>query len=531
MDPTSEASSPLPRWEVWLFLALALLSLLPFWSVQYLPTTDGPSHLYNAWLLRELASGAAPPALTSHFQIDLRPLPNWLTHGSLALLLGALPPLAAEKVLASAYVLLFLGGLWALVGAVRPGSRWPAFLGFPFLYHYLFQFGFYNFSLSLGLFFLVVAVWWRNRDSPTLALGVKLNLLLWLCWFAHILSLVLALFAIGVLWLATLRRDNLRRHLPHVALLAPQVMLPLWFLSVQGGETVHSGWTLPALASYFFRLGALATFSRWQIVAATLLVLLFLVLLLVTLRREGWRGEPFLLLAGVFLVLYFVSPEGVAGGTMLKPRLSLYPYLVAIPWFTRRLERRAIRVLVLALTVAALANVAFQLRWYRQLSAEVARYVHGLDGVERGARLLPLTFDAKGPAGLIGIFGHAADHAARERGLIDWDDYEAASTLFPVRFRAGLHRPDIYSIEARPAAFPLASYVDAVDYVYAWGMPEGTLLEAPLAESYQLIAADGPGRLYRRRADARLDHLPPEPPHPRYPFEAHRAPGAPGEHR
>lgn len=34
--------------ERWLFWGLVALLLIPVWSVDYFPTTDGPSHVYNS---------------------------------------------------------------------------------------------------------------------------------------------------------------------------------------------------------------------------------------------------------------------------------------------------------------------------------------------------------------------------------------------------------------------------------------------------------------------------------------------------
>ena len=153
----------------------------------------------------------------------------------MALLMFAVPPVAAEKLLVSAYVLTFLAGAWYLAGAARPGERWLAFLAFPFAYHQLFQFGFYNFSISVALFLIILGYWWRHRERPGLRrTRVTINLLLWLCYFSHILSFGLALIAIAVLWLATLRRETWRRHLLHVPILLPQLALPLWFFCKQG---------------------------------------------------------------------------------------------------------------------------------------------------------------------------------------------------------------------------------------------------------------------------------------------------------
>lgn len=511
------------RWEARIFLGLALLSVVPFWSATYLPTTDGPCHLYNAWILRDLTGASPSPQIERHYEIDWRPIPNWLSHGFLALAMGVVPPLVAEKLLVSAYVWTFLGGLWMLVGAVRPGSRWPAFLGFPFLYNFLFQFGFYNFSFSLGLYFFAVALWWRGRERPSLSLAFRLNLLLLLGWFAHILTVAFSLFSIGALWLGTLRRESWKRHLLHIPLLLPQLILPLWFVRAEGGEPLPSAIPRADLLRYFLRLAPLVTFNPWQAVVATVLVILFVLLIGVTFFKEvrpggspggGWQREnAFFLLAILFVALLLYGPDGMSGGSMLKPRLALYPFLLLLPWFTRALAPRVRSGLIATLAALALANTAFQVERYRALSPEIAAYLRPLEEVPAGARVLPLTFERQGSAGLIGIFNHAIGYAALGKGLIEWDNYEAASTLFPTRFRAEIQRPEVYSIEADPANFPLAAHLEAVDYVYTWALPPGAPVTAALATYYRPVAGEGLGLLFQRRRNLRAAEpsVPPSP--------------------
>jgi hypothetical protein len=137
-----------------------------------LPDRGRPAHLYNAWVLRELALGH-DNAVTRTFAIDAKPYPNLLDHIALALLLGEFPPRVAEKVFVSGILLLFLGGLWLFAGAVDARASLFAFLGVPLAHHLLLQSGFYNFSLGAGLYFITVAVWWRRRerdDSQTIAI-------------------------------------------------------------------------------------------------------------------------------------------------------------------------------------------------------------------------------------------------------------------------------------------------------------------------------------------------------------------------
>src|SRR4051812_29909866 len=154
-----ESSTESPRQERWvgaLYCTLALLYVTPFWIVHYLPTVDGPCHTYNAWILRHHGDPRYP-LFQRYYEVNAAPFPNWLGHGIMALLMFVVPPLVAEKLLVSAYALTLLGGIWYLVGSVRPGgSRWLVFLAFPFVFNHLFQYGFYNFSLSLALFPFII---------------------------------------------------------------------------------------------------------------------------------------------------------------------------------------------------------------------------------------------------------------------------------------------------------------------------------------------------------------------------------------
>lgn len=502
MEPTIESSRE-ERWLRALYLTLALLTVVPFWMVHYLPTVDGPCHTYNSWVLLHHGDPRYP-LFGRYYQINAEPYPNWIGHGSLALLMLAAPPLVAEKILVSAYALTLLAGAWYLAGSVRPEGRWLALLAFPFVFNFLFQFGFYNFSISLGLFLFILGFWWRHRDrpgSPVYVVGI--NLLLGLCYFSHILSFGLSLLAIAVLWLATLRRDGWWRHVLHVPVLAPQGLLPVWYFTRQGGNEVASYWPFSELVSYFLHLRVLAPFGGSQEWVAGLLGLIFLVLLVLTLRREGlrrpWREEhAFPLLAALFAFLYFVSPEGMAGGTMLKNRLSLYPWLILIPWLAPGLRPRARRTAAGGLALVALINLAFVILWYGRLSGDMAGYIAGLAAVEPGTRVLPVSFARRPHGSRLDILGHAMSYAALEKGLIDWDNYEAATPYFPTRFADGVPLPPIGDIEMRPGRLRMKQWRQRADYVYTWRMSPQHPFTSRLEPFYQPVAGANGGVLWKR---------------------------------
>lgn len=496
---------PGETWTRRIFFVLALLYILPFWIVDYIPTVDGPSHTYNAWILRQHGNTEDFPLFQRYYEINAKPYPNWLGHAVMGLLMLAVPPLVAEKILVSGYALLFLFGVWYLVGSVRRDQRWTAFLAFAFPYNLTSQFGLYNFSLSLALFPWILGLWWRNRASPALAFAMKINLLLWLCWLSHVVSFTLALFAIAVLWLATIRRGTWRRHLRHIPILLPQVILPIWYFSTQGTAGRASRWPFDMTLHYFLNLGALVTFSPDQLRFARTVALLFGVLVLLTLWRGLYRSrrprqeDVFLLLALLLLVVYFLSPNGMAGGSMLKNRLSLFPWLLLIPWLSPRLGRTAQGAGLAILVALAVWNLGAQIRWHDRLDGEMRRYLAGLEAVRPNSRLLPLLFEYNGRGSQFPIFTHAANYASLEKGLVNWANYEAAVEFFPTRFRASAPPPPAWMPGTDPEPL-VANWQGRVDYVYTWRMPSGHPLGRSLQKHFAPISDRDNGVLWEARS-------------------------------
>ena len=487
-----------------------MLYVLPVWTVRYLPTTDGPAHVYNAWVLRQYSNVEQYPLFHQYYEIKWLPYPNWTDHAVMALLMFVVPPLIAEKLLVSGYVLLFLGGVWYLAGAVRPDERWPAFLAFPFVYNLLFQFGFYNFSISLGCFFFVLGSWWRHREKPDLRFAIEINLLLLLCWFSHVFSFCLALLAIAVLWLATLRRANWRRHLLHVPILAPQVALPLWFIRNQGSGPQAATLSLHDLRWYLLPPQTLMVWSELQLHLAELVAWVFGLLIVLTLgrwlsRQDGrlrpslQQADLFLLLAAGMLLLYFFAPAAMSGGSMVVERLSLYPYLLLIPWFALRLGPRSRTVAVAVLALLATVNLGYLIHWYRVLGEEVQQFVAGLEPVPPGSRVMPLLFKRNLASQRSDVFGHATGYAALEKGLIDWDNYEARLTYFPVRFREGIPQPRLTEVLYDPGELLVRVNRGTIDAVYTWQMPPDAPLRQRLQRDYRKVAELHGGELFQRR--------------------------------
>jgi hypothetical protein len=509
------------RWPALLFGLLAVLYLLPIWSVHHLPTVDGPSHLYNTWVMAHLDDRTLYPRFAATFEIDERPLPNWFSSAALLVLFRVVAPVTAEKVLVSAYVIVLLASFWYLAGAVSRERRWLAFLGFPFVYSLFLVMGFYNFCWSLAFYMLAVGLWWRRRGAPNLRTACGLNAVLLLCYFSHVVSADLALLSIAVLWLCTLRRDNWRRHVLHVPILLPQVILPLWFM-LQGGLRVQpSGSAVRAVLAGLIRLEALWAFkpARWTVIALSVAFAVALVRSVVVrwldARRPGtspvapatdgatprwWREEDsFLVVAVLLIMVYFLAPEGMAGGSSLKPRLSLYPFLALLPWLSVRLSRVARAAAIGALAFIALAGLGTAWSCFRMMDERLSSYLRALDPVPPNSRVLPLSWDHDGGCVRAGIFVHALDYAALAKGLVDWNDYEAMTDYFPVRFKPNQQHASNFAMEWAPDTMPAERYDLWADSIVTWQMPAAAPVYGRIVSRYDEVPGRGPLRLFVRR--------------------------------
>jgi hypothetical protein len=505
------------------YAGLAAVYLVPFWAVPgYLPSTDGPSHVYNAWVMGQLAGPGRAAVLHEYYYLNPQPVPNSLTHIALLELMRVLAPAAAEKVLLSLYVLLVGAALWYLAGAIERERAWLALLGLPFAWNVLLGLGFYNFCFSVPLLLLALGWWWRRRARPGPGFAAGLTLLLLLCYFAHILAAVLALAGIGVLWLASWRRERWRGHLTHLAILVPGALLPFWFTVLRHSPPVspsYASWQL--LSTELAQLRPLWQFAGEGGRTGAVLAILIAAWALFSVVREGiarrqiaraqaagagWGALPrrwlreedgFLALALQLTGLYFFSPEGAAGGSLLKPRLAMMPFLVVLPWLSASVGRWGKAVAVLALAALAARPVTYAVPCYRAGSRDVEAFVRGLDAVPPGSVVVPLIFDRHTTSCMrTGSVDHAAGYAALAKGLIDWDNYEANTDYFPVRFRAFARRSTPLDIESDPQHLRVRQLRERVDYIYCWRMPPGVPVAGRLARQCKLIAAGDQWRLY-----------------------------------
>lgn len=484
-------------WIAWLFLGVALLQVVPVWSGPYFPTSDGPAHLYNAWVLRELALGH-DNAVTRTYAVNAKPYPNFLDHLALATLLGPFSPRTAEKIFVSAIVLFFLGALWLFAGAIDPRASLFAFLAVPLAHHLLLQSGFYNFSLGAALYFVIVAVWWRRRERDDWQTIAVVAILLLACYFAHPMPALLAIGTIGLLWLTALRG----RHARHLLAFVPVLPLLAWFLAGDRGESARL-WSFWNRLTFLAQTQDVITWSPGQLRFGAALCVLTLALMLTTIVVERRRPEAdaFLLVLAAVIGIDLLAPNSTAGGAMVLERLGLFIALLPLPWLTPRLGTRGRAAFAVVMTVVAVAHAAYLAHNDRRIARETARLVRAARAIPPDSTVLPVVFDRQPEGTLLALLWHATAYAAIERRLVDLNNYEPGTGYFPIRYRQarmnGVESIGDSAAGLAERAMPFAQYL------FFWHVPESV----EVGDAYALVATSAEARIYRRRGADDADEL------------------------
>lgn len=317
------------------------------WAVVLLcrifPAQDGPIHLYYAEVTRNLLLGTGPYGdwyvIGHHFP------PYALQVYVLMAFNSLFDPLVSEKLLVCLYLTLFLFGFRYLVQSVNPDDELAPLAGAPFAFSLFLYAGSYNYVLGLAIDLWAAGFWMRHANSEFSAKrAMQFLALIVLLTVTHPIALASLLLFCGlhlVVMFASVRatsmKDRIGATLRPAAVLAIASLSMLYilrFITNDSQVKVSAGdarqrildcvmmWTVSPVRSRPYRYYLLAL-----LVAAGLAALAGL-----------WRSHsgqvkaalsPTLFVAGaVSMVLTFLSPARVSGGTNISSRLWVFGVLM-----------------------------------------------------------------------------------------------------------------------------------------------------------------------------------------------------------
>ncbi len=497
------------KWSL-LIGVLIVIYLLPIWLFPYFPTQDGVSHVYNSQILTEYSNPQYQ--FRDYYEINWYPFPNWLSHFSLAILMFVFPPLIAEKIFLSLYVILFPLAIYYFLNAVERGRHALVILGFTFIYNYLFLMGFYNFAVSVPLFLLALGYWWKHKEQMSKRRIVLLNLLIIVTYFAHLISYAFILFSIALLALWHFRRD-FKRILITGCYLLPAAVLLLVYLPTSdllAGEPPEFGLArVGELFANLIGMHVLISYTdppSWLSVTVSAF-LIFLGVVTIWQNRKETTGahagqKAFLCLVGVLFGLYFILPNSIGPGGWVNDRIAILATLALFAWFREFDKLRWKRLFTAVVTLLALVNIVYVGVLFRNLNAELREFNTFIERIEKNKVILPLHFDPRGSSKRVGIFVNAANYYCLDNGCINLGNYEIQFDYFPVRFNADFETPLdekewVQMVHWQPEMIDLCDYADNVDYLLLWDTPNKPVIAEGIAACYTLIASEGKLKLFK----------------------------------
>ncbi len=423
-------------------LFIFLVALAPVLCFQYFPTVDGPSHLYNARIIRELWWGDRA-IYSPFFTFNQELAPNWTGHMFAVVAGTILPVWLVEKI-----IVLFIAaglpvGIYHLSRTFGASASWRLLFLLPFLYTLTLYLGFFNFmiALVLMLFTLSWMVKWDQLKFPF----PKLLLITTVLYFSHVLAFAIAfIFLCGYLiWERLLPGNNAilsKKNLLRIICFLPGLLLSFRFFSsrnMDGFRNKPEQLPFDTLAKWLTEGSALVGLNGveevpYASVFMKAVVVLILIGLVIRIRAKLFRSSAdFLLIFSIIMMcLYFIIPDGMASGGFISLRFMLLALLFAVAWLlTVKLPVWISLAAALTGIYVSFSTLDYRMEVAEQLDSDAKNYVDMAAAIPGGSVVLPLNYSQNW------LHINLSGYAGAINKLVVLDNYEAVLDEFPLRWK------------------------------------------------------------------------------------------------
>jgi hypothetical protein len=431
------------------------------WVVPYIPTPDGPQHVFSAHVENHFAdAGSAYP---DYYRIE----PQFGAKG-FALVFGPLesmlPWRVALRVALSLMAVAFAWGFGLVALALGRSRRPTALLGFVIALPWSLYMGFFPFVIgaTFGLYVLAYAI---HRPPTTTSRGALLSFFLLLEGVCHVFTAVMT--GVVVAALLVLGAPSGRR----LAALGRMVVIGVPAAALLGATFVHrnigaadSGieWELASRAGEISRwFVAGPSFRGWVVIG---LVLVGIGTTLARSRRAGDASSasvrpgvaPDAAIAWValaFLLVTMFGPIHIPGWQLFAPRFAVLATVLGLALLRppERASPRVVRALTAVVTVCCIGSNVLSAKLHHRLANGCADLLAALD--------VPLHFE--GPRWPVLLNAYCGAPEARAESPVPWAAMALNVNLLYLLDHGGIAAklfngaPSIHAISVRGARMPL----------------------------------------------------------------------------
>lgn len=445
------------QWESYFFWVVVLFTLLPVLATKYFITLDGPSHLYNANLIKELLLGKNQ-LIKDLFQFNPIPVPNWSGHFIMAFFCWLFPAFIAEKLLLVIYLVFTPLFFRRIVLFIAPENKWATYFIFPFLHNHLLYFGFFNMSLGITFMFIATSYFLKMGDSFSVKKILILCLLLFATFFSHIMLFLITIVLLTLLALAfvDLRKENenyillntnkfTNRILTLFIAALPWIILCAFYLFQIDSIEKQPRSDLSGLFKWIIDVRPLLTLCYCSdlIVYTRLLFALFLFLIFTEIYLVIKRQIHFvngkiaftlalpslsfiwLVFACVFLFFFLLIPNAI----LLSDRLILLFYLFLVGWLALLPRPKWLQYLsVIIILWVHSYFVIYHIKNMKSTSKNVVKIEELAKIIEPDNLVLALNYCDNW------LYSHSSGYIGANGAIAVMENYETALPWFPLKW-------------------------------------------------------------------------------------------------
>lgn len=478
------------RFEKIIFLTVVLFFAFYFFSFRFFITGDGPAHLYNANLLLNFFDGA-DPLVSSYFELNSFPVPNWTGHLVLAFLNLFLATEAVEKVFLFMYFIGFIYSFKYLVQSFNPGIGLFALLILPFGMSLFLHCGFYNFCLSFIFLFLTIGFYVRHYQKMNYRKVIVLALFLLLLYFSHVTITLFAIFFLFLflIWQIFLENDLLMRDKVKLILknslglfliCLPALSLIFFYTRLHATETTFEFLETSVLVEMLVNLSPLVGHGSAEIFYTHIYLFIVIFLIGFFLIKKYWKEkskfnlkkeDSFIIAAIILLIFYFILPDGDSKGGYISVRILYLFYLmifirVIVLDFPKWLKNDA----VILISIVFYFHLTMKDEGQAVLSKWARMTVEAGEFIQPNSVVLPINCSSHWQA------VHLPKYLGAKKPIVLLENYEAGHVYFPLKWKKELPFPITTSTHPDVICKDYFRHFDEMtnlpDYLFFYGFNE-----------------------------------------------------------
>ena len=526
-----------------IILVLLFVHLTPLYTNDYFLTQDSPSHLYNGYVLKSILS-SDNYLLSEYFTFQFSFSPNLVS----TLLYTVFSFIFSQQI---TYVLIHII-IWVLLPFSvyyllifnRKENGFLTVFVFPFLYSFPFILGFDSFCLGLSLALLLYGFWLRNRALTQTKVALLISFLAMLLFFTHLVAACFFLIIVGVNIFISVAKSiyykekklnqAIKQFLIEWVVFLPLISFPLiYMLGLDSASYEISVLTSDFNFEKLIKMDDLILF--WSAEEGKFLKYLAITLLLVCgfsillsfaqhTNKQINRATINWFTVILFLFLYFVVPDAMAGGSFISNRLILIFFITLIIASGNVQFPKVLKYSIFTVGVyLSLELYQHKSPYFERFDSEIGKFMTVLDHVEESSTLLYLNYhpsgvDESGQAISYGkgLFHHALGFISyHKKDIVLLKNYETYHSYFPVKWKEAMSPNQFlscvpFAMSNNPPCVDFNKFNKkdrGVDYVFVYKHPDKELNDENSKKiweyiylEYKLIAQEKSGiiKLYKK---------------------------------